>query len=103
FGRDGCHPRTDPFGDIVALCLPLAFGHKINLQVSNVSSPTHEIMSYQAVEVERRGDTRINLVIRHLRLDPHRGPDLASSLCRLLQRTAFGHVKNDLKLALVVE
>ena len=103
FGRDGCNPRADPLGDVVALRLALALGHKVDLQVRNVSATTHEIVSHQAVEVERRGDTRINLIVRHFRLDPNSGSDLAGSLGCLLQRTAFGHVKNNLKLALVVE
>ena len=66
-------------------------------------APAHEVVAHQAIEVERGGDARINLVIRHFRLDAHGGGDLAGGLGGLLQRAAFGHVKDDLKFALVVE
>ena len=49
------------------------------------------------------GDARVNLIVRHLRFDADGGGDFARALRGVFQRAAFGHVEDDLKLALVVE
>ena len=103
FGGDSGDVRADALGDVVALPLALVFGHQVNLQVGDVRAAAHEIVAHQAVEVKRGGDAGVNLVIRHLRLDAHGGGNLAGGLGRALQRAAFGHVEDDLELALVVE
>ncbi len=76
---------------------------EIDLQVGDVRAAAHEVMAHQAVEIKGRGDAGIDLVIGHLRLDAHRGGDLARGLRGAFKRAAFGHVQDDLKLALVVE
>ena len=103
FGGDGGHARTHPFGDVVALRPALALGQEVDLHVGNVRALPHEIMAHEAVEVERRSDAGINLVIGHLRFGAHGGGDFARGLRGALQRTAFRHVEDDLEFALVVE
>ena len=73
------------------------------MQVCDVRAAAHEVVAHQAVEIERRGDAGIDLVIGHLGLDAHDGSDFAGGLGGEFERAAFGHVQDDLKLALVVE
>src|SRR5260370_41303434 len=60
-------------------------------------------MAHQTVEIERRGNAGVDLVIRDFRFDAHSRCDLARRLGGSFQRAAFGHVENNLELALVVE
>ena len=103
FGRDCGDARADALGDVMALGFALALGNEVDLQVGDVGAAAHEVVAHQAVEVEGGGDAGVNLVIRHLRLDAHGGGDFAGGLGGAFQRAAFGHVEDDLELALVVE
>ena len=60
-------------------------------------------MAHEAVEIERRRDAGINLVIGHLRFGADGGGNFTRRLRGAFQRTAFRHVEDDLKFALVVE
>ena len=103
FRGDRRDARTDALGDVVALSFALALGHQVDLQVGDMGAAPHEVVAHQAVEVEGGGHARVDLVIGYLRLDAHRGGNLASGLGRALQRAAFRHVEDDLEFALVVE
>jgi hypothetical protein len=87
----------------VALRFALVFADEIDLDVSDVGSATHEVVTHEAVEVVGRGDTGIDLVIGHFRLGADRGGHLASDGGGFFQGRAFRHVQDDLELALVVE
>ena len=102
-GGDRGDARAHAFGDVVALRFALAFRHEVDLDVRDVRAAAHEVMPHQAVEIERRGDARVDLVIGDLRLGAHGGGDFARGLRGAFERAAFGHVQDDLELALVVE
>ena len=103
FGGDGGDARADTFGNVVALGFALAPGHEVDLQIRDMGAAAHEVMAHQAVEVERGGDAGVNLVIGHLRLDADGGGNFAGGLGGAFEGAAFGHVEDDLELALVVE
>ena len=94
---------THAFRDVVAPSAPLAPRHEVHLDVRDVRAPAHEVMPHQSVEIIRRRDARVDLVIGGLRLGAHGRRDLARGLGGAFERSAFGHVQDDLKLALVVE
>jgi hypothetical protein len=52
-GGYGCHARADAFGDVVALGLAFTFWKEVHLNIGYIRAPPHEVMAYQAVEVER--------------------------------------------------
>ena len=60
-------------------------------------------MPHESVEVERRGDAGVDLVVGHFRFDADGGGDFARGLRGAFERAALGHVEDDLELALVVE
>ena len=62
-----------------------------------------KVMPHQSVEIEWRRHAGVNLVIGHFRFDADGGGDFARGLRGAFQRAAFGHVQDDLELALVVE
>ena len=95
--------RTHPLGDVMALRLALIFGNEVDLQIRHVRPPPHEVVTHQPIEIERRGDARVNLVIRHFRFGADGGGNFTRGLRGAFERTAFGHIQDDLKFALVVE
>ena len=60
-------------------------------------------MAHQAVEVVGRGDAGVGLEVHDLGLLLDDGGQLAGDARRFFERRAFGHVDDDLELALVVE
>ncbi len=103
FRGDFRHARTHPLGDVVALRLAFVFRHEVDLQIRHVRATPHEVVAHEAVEIERRRDAGVNFVIRHLWFGADGGGDFPRGLRGAFQRTAFRHVQDDLKFALVVE
>ena len=81
----------------------LPFGQEIDLDIGDMLAASQEIVSHQAVEIERRGRAGVDLVINDLRFLADRQGNLAGGLDCLFQREAFGHIENDLELVFVVE
>ena len=98
-----CHPRSHALGDVVTLRLAFAFGYEVHLNVRDVRSAAHEVMPHQTVEVEWRRYARVNLIIRDLWLGANGGGDFTRGLRGAFEGAAFGHVEDNLELALVVE
>ena len=103
FGGDGGDARTHAFGDVVALRLAFVLRYQIDLDISDIRAVPHEVVAHETVEIERRGDPGIYLVIGHLRFGADGRRNFACCFRGAFERAAFRHVQNDLKLALVVE
>ena len=103
FLGDCRHARAYAFGDVMALRFPVVLGDKIDLQVGHVRSAPHEIVADESVEIKGRRRSRVDLVVRDLRLLAHSGCDFACGLRGAFERTAFRHVQDDLEFAFVVE
>ncbi len=76
---------------------------EVHLDVRDVRAAAQEVVAHEAVEIERRGDAGVDLVIGDLRFRADGGGDLARGLRGAFERAALGHVQDDLELALVVE
>ena len=91
-------PPTNAIGNTAEMTAKVA--RMVGLPTSSTASTA---MADQAVEVEGGGHAGIDLVICHLRLGAHGGGDFARRLGGEFERAAFGHIQDDLELALVVE
>ena len=73
------------------------------LQVGDVGSLAHHVVPDQAVEVHRRGDPRVDLIVGDFRHRREVVADLTSEGRSAFERRALRGVDDDLKFALVVE
>ena len=96
--------RAHAFGDVVALRACVRASQTRLIWISATFAPrAHEVMPHEPVEIERRSDAGIDLIVGDLRFGAHGGGDFARGLRGAFERAAFGHVEDDLELALVVE
>src|SRR5687768_10996376 len=95
--------RTNSFGYLMTLSLPIAFWNEVYLNVGDVGTAPQKIMADQTVEVIGRGGADIHLIIGHFRNTAHIVRNLTRHRGGLFERRAFGHINNHLKLALVIE
>jgi hypothetical protein len=100
---DGRDARADAFGDVVALGAARVFRGEVDLEIGDVGAAAHEIVPDQAVEIEGGGGADVDLVIGDLGFGADGGGDFAGDLGGQFEGAAFGHVEDDLELALVVE
>ena len=76
---------------------------QIDLQVGHRRARAHEVVADEAVEIEWRSCSRVDLHVAHFLLWQQGIGHLAGYGGGLLERTVLRHVEDDLELALVVE
>jgi len=101
--RNLLNTRSYPFGNVVALRLTVAFMHKIHLDISHIRLLTEIVVTHKTIEIDRRIGPDIVLVAADLRYGFQIGGNLLGDSGRLLKRSAFRHIQNNLKLILVVK
>ena len=79
FRGDGGDARADALGDVVALCFAFALADEVHLDVGDVRAAAHEIMAHEAVEIKRRRDSGIDLVVGDFRFVAHGGGDFRAA------------------------
>ncbi len=87
----------------MALRRPLALRHQVDLNVRHVGPSSQKVMADQTVEVVRRSGADVHLIVGHFWHSANVIADLARYRRRAFERRAFGHVNDDLKLALVIK
>ena len=103
FTGNGGDGGSDPLGDRVTLVRALLLRHEVHLDVGDVGAAAQVIVAHEAVEIERRRRTGVNLPVAHLGVLAERGGHLLRDARRLLQRRALRSVDDHLELRLVVE
>ena len=88
-GGDLGDARADALRDVVALRAAFAFGKEIHLDVGDVRALAQEVMAHEAVEIIRRGDAGVDLVVGHFRLGAHGGGDLARGTARCVRASCL--------------
>ena len=102
-GRDGRDGLAHPLGDGVALRFAFSLVDEVDLDVGDVRAPAQKVVTDQAVEVVGSRGPHVRLVVRHLRLRANGVGEGLRHAVGLLEGRAFGHVYDNLELALVVE
>ena len=90
-------------GDGVAAAIALALGCQHHRQITLFRAGAQEVMTHQAVEIERRGRPGIALQRLHLGQGAGHGRRPREGTLSGLETGSLGHVQHDLKLGLVVE
>src|SRR5206468_689996 len=100
---DGKQLIADALGDVVALQAAVGFADQVHLDVGDIGTSPQKIVAHEPVEVVRRGGSGVGLEVHYFRLLSDDSGQLAGNPRGLFEGCAFGHVDDDLELALVVE
>ncbi len=95
--------RSRRAGDLVALALARGLVDEVDLDVADVRSLAQVVLADQAIEIDRRRGSRIDLVIGDLGDVANVGRHLGQHRRSLFDGGALRHVQHDLELRLVVE
>ena len=100
---DGQEALAHLAGDGVGVTLAFVFVFEVDLDVGHVGGGAQEVMTDEAVEVIGAGGAGVSLDVGNFGLVEGGIGQGAGAAGRLFERGAFGHVDDDLELALVVE
>ena len=81
--------RTYALRDVVALGATLAFRKKVHLNVGDVRALAQKVVAHEAVEIIRRSNPGVDLVIGHFRFRADGGSDFARGLRGAFERAAL--------------
>ena len=90
--------RPDRQRDLVALSVAVVLVDQVHLDVAELRPAAQVVLADQAVEIDRRGRARVDLVVGDFGQfgDPRR--EFVQDPRGLLERRALGHVHDDLEL-----
>ena len=95
--------RAHPGSNVMTLVVAMMLVEQVNLNITDMAAGAQIVLTHQAVEVNRRGGTRVGLIILYLRHCTQEQTQLLQHSSRALHRGACGHINNDLKLRFVIE
>ena len=103
FGSNFLYRPANPFCDCMTLITSVIFINKVNLQVGNIWTLAHKVMSYKPVEIHRRCATGINFIVSYFRNCGNIIANLASELCCSFKSSSFRCVNHNLELTFIIK